>query len=349
MYPRISIITPSYNQGQYLEETILSVLNQNYPNLEYIIIDGGSNDNSVDIIKKYAKHLKYWVSEKDQGQTHAINKGLTKVTGEIINWLCSDDYLEAGALLKIAEAFGKDENIHVISGKLRLFNKETGFERYHDGTVLCDTSAKTITKSFISQPSTFFRTKYFLEAGLNNLFHWHMDYELWVKYLFLYGQEHFKKIDDLLVHYRFHNTSKTEMVSQTSLDKSNEFTIERNTIMYSIALNSGLTNKLDAIKYLSNTILEGYNIGINLKDKIGLANKVINYYLYYNAVRYYYEEGKKDALYLLRNTDKEMLQPDEKENYELLKKQCILEPYLIPLRKISILRDIKNIFSKSLI
>lgn len=85
MNTRISTITPSYNQGQYLEQTILSILDQNYPNLEYIIIDGGSTDSSVEIIKKYRKYISYWVSEKDQGQSHAINKGLRKVSGEIIN------------------------------------------------------------------------------------------------------------------------------------------------------------------------------------------------------------------------------------------------------------------------
>ena len=82
-----SIITPSYNQGQYIEQTIQSVLNQNYPNLEYIIIDGGSTDNTVEIIKKYEKHLKFWVSEKDKGQANAINKGLQYCTGEIFNWI----------------------------------------------------------------------------------------------------------------------------------------------------------------------------------------------------------------------------------------------------------------------
>ncbi|MBI1792664.1 MAG: glycosyltransferase [Chloroflexi bacterium] len=97
-WPRISIVTPSYNQGQFIEETIRSVLLQGYPNLEYIIIDGGSTDNSVEIIKKYAPWLAYWVSEKDRGQSHAINKGFERSTGEIMAWLNSDDILLWGAL-----------------------------------------------------------------------------------------------------------------------------------------------------------------------------------------------------------------------------------------------------------
>ena len=115
----ISIVTPTYNQGQYIEQTIQSVLNQNYPNLEYIIIDGGSTDNTVEIIKKYEKHLKFWVSEKDNGQANAINKGLQYCTGEIFNWLNSDDYLEPGALLNIANAFSS--NVQMVAGKVRVF------------------------------------------------------------------------------------------------------------------------------------------------------------------------------------------------------------------------------------
>ena len=103
--PKISIVTPSFNQGQFLEETILSVLKQEYSNLEYIIIDGGSNDKSLNIIKQYEKKISYWVSEPDNGQTHAINKGFSQATGEIFMWLNSDDILLKGSLNSIGEAY----------------------------------------------------------------------------------------------------------------------------------------------------------------------------------------------------------------------------------------------------
>lgn len=104
---RISIITPSFNQGEYIEETIRSVLLQEYPNLEYIVIDGGSTDNTVPIITKYERWLSYWVSEKDRGQTHAINKGFRRATGEILAWLNSDDVYAPGALSYVSEKFNK--------------------------------------------------------------------------------------------------------------------------------------------------------------------------------------------------------------------------------------------------
>ena len=151
---KISIITPSFNQGHYLEQTIDSVLSQNYSNLDYIIIDGGSTDNSVDIIKKYEKHLSYWVSEKDSGQSEAINKGINKASGEIINWLCSDDYLESDALKIINEAF-KEENINVVSGRFRQFQDDGSFEKIYPGTQVTDLLEKTIVTKYLQQPSTF--------------------------------------------------------------------------------------------------------------------------------------------------------------------------------------------------
>ncbi|MDJ1168120.1 glycosyltransferase family 2 protein [Roseofilum sp. BLCC_M154] len=102
-WPKISIVTPSYNQGEFIEETIRSVLLQGYPNLEYIIIDGGSTDNTVDILKKYEDYISYWVSEPDGGQSHALNKGFQKATGDLIGWQNSDDYYAPGVFQYIAE------------------------------------------------------------------------------------------------------------------------------------------------------------------------------------------------------------------------------------------------------
>src|SRR5262245_38608843 len=121
--PRITVITPSFNQGAFIESTIQSVLNQNYPNLEYFVIDGGSTDNSVDVIRKYESAITYWVSEKDSGQSEAINKGLKRAGGEIISWLCSDDLYVPEALQKVAALFQKHADSVMIHGKSVLFDE----------------------------------------------------------------------------------------------------------------------------------------------------------------------------------------------------------------------------------
>jgi glycosyltransferase involved in cell wall biosynthesis len=118
--PKISLITPSFNQAAYLEETIRSVLLQRYPNLEYIIVDGGSHDDSVDIIKKYEPWLASWSSGPDEGQSDAINRGFRISSGDIVSWLCSDDLLRPNALWKVAFEFMREPEMDVLAGACRL-------------------------------------------------------------------------------------------------------------------------------------------------------------------------------------------------------------------------------------
>jgi glycosyltransferase involved in cell wall biosynthesis len=115
-YPKISIIIPSYNKGDFIEKTILSILNQNYPNLECIIIDGGSIDNTIDIIKKYDKYIACWVSEKDNGQSEALNKGFSRATGELVNEQDADDIFLPEAFLQVAELYKKNPQADIIFG-----------------------------------------------------------------------------------------------------------------------------------------------------------------------------------------------------------------------------------------
>ena len=123
-WPRLSIVTPSYNQGRFLEATIRSVLLQGYPNLEYIIIDGGSTDESVEIIKKYENYLVYWHSQKDRGQADAINQGLEKSSGEILGWINSDDVYASGTFYKIIKAFQSHPDYSVVHGNRILINDD---------------------------------------------------------------------------------------------------------------------------------------------------------------------------------------------------------------------------------
>src|SRR5438132_9480052 len=123
MPPKISIVTPSFDQGRFIEETIRSVLDQNYPNLEYLIIDGGSTDQTIDIIRKYEKQLSYWESEKDRGQVHAINKGLARATGGICAFLNSHDVYLPGTLATVAKYFDEHPKAEWICGDTQMFGE----------------------------------------------------------------------------------------------------------------------------------------------------------------------------------------------------------------------------------
>ena len=206
-FPKISIVIPSYNQGQFLEETILSVVNQQYPNLELFVVDGASKDNSVDIIKKYEQHITWWVTEKDKGQSEAINKGLQRANGEIMNWLCSDDLLTPGALFKVAECFSNQQTgVGLIHGGTTLFRddriissdwgyKDPSRERYFAGMAF-------------SQPSAFILKTYFDIIGrkVNEDLHYGMDYDLYSRLACVCD---LVPVQDIFSKYRLHESSKS--------------------------------------------------------------------------------------------------------------------------------------------
>lgn len=187
LLPRISIVTPSYNQAQYLEECIDSVLSQGYPNLEYVVMDGGSTDGSVEIIKKYERHLTYWQSCSDGGQYAAINAGFARTTGEIMAWLNSDDRYHPNAFLKIATVFSEYKEVDWITGIRTLWGHTGGILQIERG-LTCFSRRKFLTGGFgkpcIQQESTFWRRSLWSTAGgfLNIEFTLAADAELWLRF-----------------------------------------------------------------------------------------------------------------------------------------------------------------------
>ena len=203
---RISIITPSYNQAAYLEKTIQSIISQGYTELEYILIDGGSNDGSLEIIKKYESHFAYWISEKDEGQSHAINKGFEKATGDIITWINSDDQLTPNTLHRIAAEFEKDKSkeIFVVHGKTILFGESMADKEF--GASKTDFLERSLAGLPFPQPSSFFRKEVIEKYGnLKQEFHFGMDYEFFVS---VFLNEKSVYLDEVFSKYLYHTESK---------------------------------------------------------------------------------------------------------------------------------------------
>ena len=210
--PRISVITPSFNQGKFIERTIESVINQGYPNLEYIIVDGGSTDGTIDILKKYSDKL-FWVSEKDKGQADAINKGIEMSNGEIIAYINSDDKYEKNAFKRVSDVFKKDASVMWVTGRCRIIGendieirrmitayKNILLSRYNYSLLLM--------MNPISQPATFWRRRVIEDIGMFNINeHLVMDYEYWLRI----GQKYtLSVINEYLACFRIHKRSKTE-------------------------------------------------------------------------------------------------------------------------------------------
>lgn len=204
--PLVSIVTPSYNQAAYLEETIRSVLNQDYQNLEYIIVDGGSNDGSLEIIEKYANELAWWVSESDRGQTDAINKGFSRAKGEILAWINSDDTYLLGAISEAAEFLESHPDIGLVYGDANLVDE--------GGDVIGrfparQTDNRRLMRGFvhIPQQASFFRADIWRLVGpLDPSFYFAMDYDLWVR---ISQQSPIEYYPRLWANFRLHGDAKS--------------------------------------------------------------------------------------------------------------------------------------------
>jgi glycosyltransferase involved in cell wall biosynthesis len=208
MLPVISIITPSFNQGKYIEQTILSVLGQGYPALEYIIVDGGSKDESADIIRKYEGQLAWWVSEKDNGQAHAINKGFARATGDILMWLNSDDMLVPGVLSFIATTVSTQGEGIYYGNCIHFRENQEGLDAWGGDVVRATRIHELEHIDYIVQPSSFWNRSVYEKVGpLSETLHFGFDWE-W----FLRAKEHgikFTPLNKPLSMYRFHDDHKS--------------------------------------------------------------------------------------------------------------------------------------------
>lgn len=211
--PKISIITPTFNQAGYIERTIKSILNQDYPNIEYIVMDGGSTDGTVEILKKYSRQI-IWKSEKDKGQADAINKGLKIATGDICAYINSDDTYEPGAFRKVAKFFAANPDKKWVYGKCRIIDENDNEIRkfvtwYKNINLVKYSYRKLLVENYISQPATFWKSEVNKELGLFDEGEYHvMDYEFWLRM----GEKHpAGVIPEYVANFRFYANSKSGM------------------------------------------------------------------------------------------------------------------------------------------
>jgi glycosyltransferase involved in cell wall biosynthesis len=207
-WPKISIVTPSYNQGAFIEETIRSVIGQQYPNLEYIIMDGGSSDQTVSILEYYDEYITHWESEPDEGQTHAINKGIRRATGDWIAYLNSDDIYYPGALLNVGET-AQSTSLKWIAGHTQVFGGEEQYEIKKATNEGIEHPERWLTYHLhVPQHSSFVHSSVFKEEGLfKDQYQYAFDMEFYMR--IAHRGYRIDIIDDILAGFRIHDESKT--------------------------------------------------------------------------------------------------------------------------------------------
>lgn len=219
--PKISIITPSFNQARFIEETILSVLNQNYPGLEFIIVDGGSTDGTLDILRKFEDRL-IWTSHKDKGQSNAINIGFQRSTGDVLAYLNSDDILVPGSLKMVGQYIADHEDCYCLTGRCRTIDEQGKEIRklitlYKNFWMLLSSPQILLVLNFISQPATFWRRSVIdTVGGLNESLYYTMDYDYWLRI-----SRHFRIdfLQKVLACFRVHSHSKSGMTACRQFDE----------------------------------------------------------------------------------------------------------------------------------
>jgi len=206
--PKITVVTPSFNQGKFIERTIRSVLLQQYPSVEYIVIDGGSTDNTVDVLRKYENDLAFWVSEPDQGQSHAINKGLAKATGQVLCWLNSDDFYLPGTLMTVGKMLADGTGCYAIAGHCLKVYEDGTPPVFLEGRFDNRRRMLEFWKGYqMHQPTIFWRREVFEKVGwLNEELHLIMDFDYWARIA-----EHFDfiPVNQVLACCCYHAEAKT--------------------------------------------------------------------------------------------------------------------------------------------
>lgn len=276
-YPKISIVTPSFNRKKHFEEAIRSVLDQKYPNLEYIIIDGGSTDGSVDIIRKYEAHLTHWVSEPDHGMYHALQKGFDVSSGEIMGWLNSDDRLHANSLFTLAEVFSRfsdvnwvqgiptvidESNRTVFVGSHSGINRSFFYRRKHEGS-----------KRYIQQESTFWRRTLWETAGsrVATEYKYAGDFELWMRF---FQYDRLWNLNAPIGSFRLSSEG------QISTDLYDAYIKEARQVLDALPLSPAERRKIRWATVLDNIVhrferrVNGLKVRLGLSDETTLNNKI---------------------------------------------------------------------------
>lgn len=215
--PKITVVTPSYNQGRYLEKTILSVLSQNYPNLEYIVMDGGSTDDSVQIIRKYSDYISYWRSEPDAGQASALADGFKRAQGEILCWINSDDMLLPDALWLVQRCFAKHPKNHWLVGSATTIDEEDYVLMYKKAYPVNFTFMASVAQGFCQQSCFWRRELYERVGGINPNRRFCMDLDLFVKFAKIASP---KWINEPLGAFRLHADAKTSQLDSVRLQEN---------------------------------------------------------------------------------------------------------------------------------